>query len=136
MCVGEMEGWSQTAEGIFNKRKMLFQRETDQNEKKEIVNVEERGVGGGTPHTGTLTSCAGFDNNRLFFRLFNLSQCQRKEKQPPAKMTTQIVEAHLPVDKQRDLVLYLEDGWKSNGQMEQGIGFLQESNTKILTTSS
>lgn len=51
-------------------------------------------------------------------------------------MTTQIVEAHLPVDKQRDLVLHLEDGWKSNGQMEQGIGFLQESYTKILTTSS
>lgn len=51
-------------------------------------------------------------------------------------MTTQIVEAHLPVDKQRDLVLHLEDGWKSNGQMEQSIGFLQESNTKILTTSS
>lgn len=45
MCVGEMEGWSQTAEGIFNKRKMLFQRETDQNEKKEIVNVEEWGGG-------------------------------------------------------------------------------------------
>lgn len=48
-----------------------------------------------------------FDTNLLLFNLFNLSQCKLKEKQPPAKMTTQIVKAHLSVDNHRDLLLNL-----------------------------
>lgn len=71
----------------------------------------------------TLNFCGASDTDLLLFNLFNLSQCKPKEKQPPAKMTAQIVEAHLCVDNHWDLLLDLGEGWNSNGWMEQDIAF-------------